>query len=160
MKKTEPENRGLEPDLFDYILKLYDSQKCHQTMNFKITYLSKWRAGMKKSANPNFSTDGSRAHGGVLATLADTVMSAAAHTINGILYRTLEMNINYLAPAYEDTELIAEAYVIYPGQKIAVVESNLFDQEGTPIAKSRGTYIKDNKNTIGCFPDKDQLIWV
>jgi uncharacterized domain 1 len=153
MNQKKAENRGLEPDLFNYVLDLYDGQKCHQTMHFKITYLGKLVAGMKKGENLEFSTQGGRAHGGIIATLADTAMSAATNTIDGTVYRTLEMNINYLAPAYEDSELIAEAYVIYPGQKIAVVESKLFDREGTPIAKSRGTYIKDTKISIGSCPN-------
>lgn len=148
MNKIEAENRGLEQDMFDLMCNLWDSQICHQTMGLKITYLGPGIAGMKKIPNIKFSTEGGRVHGGVLATLADTVMGVAAATINGQVYRTVDMNINYFAPAFEANELTAEGLVIHPGNTIAVVEGSLFNNEGKLIAKSRGTFIRDNKHRL------------
>jgi len=148
MNKIEAENRGLDKDMFDLICNLWDIQTCHQTMGLKITYLGIGVAGMKKSPNSKFSTEGGRVHGGVIATLADTVMGAAASTINGQVYRTVDMNINYFAPAFEENELTAEGCVIHPGNTVAVVEGSLFNNDGKLIAKSRGTFIKDTKHQL------------
>lgn len=148
MNITEAENRGLDKDIFDHIRNKWDSQACHQTMGIKITYLGTGVAGIKKNPNTNFSTDGGRVHGGVIATLADTVMGVAAATINGQVYRTVDMNINYFAPAFEENELTAEGCVIHPGNTVAVVEGTLFNNEGKLIAKSRGTFIRDTKHQL------------
>lgn len=149
MNKKKAENRGLDQDVFNLMCYLWDSQTCHRTMGLTIMYLGKGVAGMKKAPNAKFSTEGGRVHGGVLATLADTVMGVAASTINGQVYRTVDMNINYFAPAFEEHEITAEGYVIHPGNTIAVVEANLFDNERKLIANSRGTFIRDTKRQLG-----------
>lgn len=149
MNTAEAENRGLDQDIFNLIRNLYDHQACHKTMGIKIMYLGAGVAGIKKSPNANFATDGGRVHGGVIATLADIVMGAAAATITGQLYRTVDMNLNYLGPVFEENGLIAEGIVIHPGSTIAVIEGNVFDNERKLIAKSRGTYIRDTKHQPG-----------
>jgi uncharacterized protein (TIGR00369 family) len=83
----------------------------------------------------------------MIAVLADTVMGAAAVTIDGQVFRTVELNINYIAPAYENRELRGEAQVVHPGKTIRVVESSLFDDQGKLVARSKGTFIRDIKFT-------------
>jgi acyl-CoA thioesterase len=144
MGQNGTENRGLDKDLFDIVREVYDNQSCHQTMGFKVTYLGKGIAGMKTILDPKFSTEGGRVHGGVIATLADSVMGAAAATL-GYIYRTLDISLNYLAPVFVENELIAEGYVIHSGKTAPVVESNIFNNEGKLIAKSRATFFRDIK---------------
>jgi acyl-CoA thioesterase len=147
MNKTEAENKGLDKGFFDLLLTLWDTQACHQTMGLKITYLGTGVAGIKKFPNSNFATDGGRVHGGVIATLADTVMGAAAATIGDQrIYRTVEMKLNYLAPIFENVILTAEAHVVHPGKTLAVVEANLFNNEGKLVTRSMGTYFNDIKS--------------
>ncbi len=144
MENIEAENRGLDKDLFDILLSAFERQNCHQTLGFKFTYLGKGTAGIKMVPSPQFSTGAGRVHGGVLAALADTVMGTAAATL-GHVYRTAELKINYLAPVYEETEIIAEGHVIHPGKTLAVVEGDLFNRDGKLIAKSIGTFFRDKK---------------
>ena len=144
MNKTEVENRGIDKDIFDIVYNTFDLQRCHQTMGLKFTYLGEGVAGMKMIPDPMFSTDGGRIHGGVISSLADTVMSAAAAT-RGLFYRTAEMKINYLAPVFAENELTAEGRVVHPGNTLALVEGNLFNSEGKMVAKSMATFFKDTK---------------
>ncbi len=141
MLQIEAENRELEKEIFELVRQVYDNQQCHQTLGFGITYLGKGVAGMKMYPDPVYSTRGGRVHGGIIATLADTVMGAAAATL-GQIYRTAELKINYVLPVFEELELVAEARVVHPGKTLAVVEANLFNSEGKLVSKSLGTYFR------------------
>jgi uncharacterized protein (TIGR00369 family) len=144
VEQPEVENRGIDQDVFDALRNIYDRQHCHQTMEFEIIYLGEGIAGMRMIPNPMFSTEGGRVHGGVIASLADTVMAAAAST-NGLIYRTVEMKLNYFAPVFEETDLTAEGRVVHPGKTLAVVEADLFNSEGDLVVKGIGTYFHDTK---------------
>lgn len=149
MNKMEVVNRGLNQSTFDVIWHSFDISNCYNTLDIKLTYLGKGIAGMTMSPDPKFSTQGGRVHGGLIATMADSVMGAAAITLSGIVYRTVEFNLNYLAPVFEETELIAEGRVIHPGNTVAVVTSSIYNNRGQLLAESRGTFIKDNKTILG-----------
>ncbi|MEN6389485.1 MAG: PaaI family thioesterase [Syntrophomonas sp.] len=138
------ENRGINEELFEVIRNAYDSQPCHQSMGITITYLGKGTAGLTMTPNTNLSTGGGRIHGGVLATMIDVAMGAAAATI-GRLYRTAELKLNYIAPAFETDLLIVEGRVVHPGKTLAVTEANLLNGEGKLIAKGMGTFFSDYK---------------
>ncbi len=146
MNKDEIENRGLDEAVFKFIVDRYTEANCHQTLGFQFIYLGRGQAGMKISPQPEYSTPGGRVHGGMIALLADTVMGAAAVSLDGQVYRTVDLNINYMAPAFEQRELRGEALVIHPGNTIRVVESSLFNDQGKLVAKSRGTFIRDLKH--------------
>lgn len=145
MNQSMVENRGLDKETFDIVRNIYENQCCHKTMGFKLVYLGKGAAGIKMVPDPDFSTEGGRVHGGIVASLADTVLGAAAATIGLGLYRTVEMKVNYLAPIFEKDELTAEGYVVHPGNTLALVEADLFNSEGKLVAKSIGTYFRDTK---------------
>ena len=79
------------------------------------------------------------AHGGVTYALADTVGGAAAVSANLAVTPTVDMRIDYLAPATGGT-LRAEADLVRDGDSVAAVEVDVTDDEGTAIAAARGTY--------------------
>lgn len=147
MNHEKCENRGLDQAIFNLVRDAYEGQTCHRTMGLSVAYLGTGIAGIKMIPAPQYSTGGGRVHGGMIATLMDVGMGAAAATL-GHLYRTLEMSLNYLAPAYEEIELTAHGKVIHPGNTVAVVECSLFNEEGKLVAKSKGTYFRDNKITL------------
>ena len=77
------------------------------------------------------------AHGGILATLLDSVMSASVHTAlpAGKAYLTLEIKINFHKPVFEHTgEILAEGKVITVGRQIATAEGRVVDRKGVIYA--------------------------
>ena len=81
-------------------------------------------------------------HGGILATLLDSVMSASVHTAlpAGKGYMTLEIKVNFLKPVYEHTgEVVAEGKVISCGSQVATAEGKLTDVEGKIYATGSTT---------------------
>jgi uncharacterized protein (TIGR00369 family) len=79
------------------------------------------------------------AHGGVAYALADTVGGAAAISVNDNVTPTIDMRIDYLAPATGGV-LRAEAEVVRNGNSVAAVEVDVTDGDGRTIAAASGTY--------------------
>jgi uncharacterized protein (TIGR00369 family) len=78
-------------------------------------------------------------HGGVTYALADTVAGAAAVSANYAVTPTVNMRIDYLAPATGGT-LRAEADLLRDGDGVATAEVDVLDDDGAMIATARGTY--------------------
>ena len=79
------------------------------------------------------------AHGGVTYALADSVGGAAAVSVNRGVTPTVDMRIDYLAPA-TGGELLAEASLVRNGDGVATVEVEVTDGDGTAVATANGTY--------------------
>lgn len=78
------------------------------------------------------------AHGGVAYALADTVGGAAVISLHYTATPTIDMRMDYLAPA--TTDLVAEAEVVRDGGSVAVADVTVSDTDGTSVATARGTY--------------------
>ena len=75
----------------------------------------------------------STVHGGVAATLLDSVMACAVHSTlpAGRGYTTLEIKINYVRAITAATgRLRAEGKTIHVGRQVATAEGRLVDAEG------------------------------
>ena len=86
------------------------------------------------SSNPHSQI----AHGGVTYSLADTVGGAAVVSLSGAISPTVDMRIDYLAPATAD--LRAEAEVRRNGGSVALVDVEIYDAADHHVASARGTY--------------------
>ena len=75
------------------------------------------------------------AHGGSLASLADTAMGIACATF-GKRVVTLEMNINFL----RGVPIQPAIRVIHNGSRTIVTECDIYDEENQLMAKARGTF--------------------
>ncbi len=81
-------------------------------------------------------------HGGILATLLDSVMSGAVHTVlpAGRGYLTIEIKVNFLRPVFElSGEIMAEGWVVSNGHQIATSEGRIVDSLGEVCATGSAT---------------------
>ena len=81
-------------------------------------------------------------HGGIAATLLDSVMGCAIHSTlkAGVGFTTLEIKVNYVRAMTDKTSLVrAEGKVISAGSRIATAEGRLIDAEGKLLAHSTTT---------------------
>ncbi|MFC6787336.1 PaaI family thioesterase [Halobaculum halobium] len=78
------------------------------------------------------------AHGGVTYALADTAAGAAVISLHHKPTPTVDMRMDYLAPA--TTDLRAEATVVRDGGSVATAEVRIEDVDGTHVADARGTF--------------------
>jgi uncharacterized protein (TIGR00369 family) len=81
-------------------------------------------------------------HGGVAATLLDSVMGCSIHSTlkAGIGYTTIEIKVNYVRAMTDRTgEVRAEGKVINVGSRIATAEARLVDATGRLLAHGTTT---------------------
>lgn len=95
--------------------------------------------------NPN-----GRAHGGLIATIADSAMGLAhISTLNeGEQSATVELKVNYLRAA-GPSRLRATGTVVKNGRTLAYVECDVLDGEGRLIARASGTFIRLTPSSSG-----------
>jgi acyl-CoA thioesterase len=79
-------------------------------------------------------------HGGVLYSMADTGMGAAAYSNlnNNEICATIEVKINYFK-AVKGGNLICNTKVVHQGKKVVTLESEIIN-DGQIVAKALGTY--------------------
>jgi uncharacterized protein (TIGR00369 family) len=79
-------------------------------------------------------------HGGILCDLADAAMGFAfASTLGpGESFTTLELKINYFRPVFEG-RLTASARVVHRGRTVGVVECDVANADGKPVARAVST---------------------
>lgn len=106
----------------------------------------KTRLVMQIDANTHVNFYGF-AHGGAIASIADTAMGSACLSI-GKKVVTIEMNFNCIKPALAGQTIIAEANILHNGNKTIVAEAEVRSEDGSLISKARGTFF-----VIGTFED-------
>jgi uncharacterized protein (TIGR00369 family) len=81
-------------------------------------------------------------HGGILATLLDSVMGCAVHSTlpKGRGYTSLEIKVNYVRAVTDDSgELSAEGKIVHGGRRSAVAEGKVVDAKGRLCATASTT---------------------
>jgi uncharacterized protein (TIGR00369 family) len=92
-------------------------------------------------------------HGGIIATVLDSVMGCAVHTKLplGRSYTTLEIKVSYLRGVNRETgPMSVIGWVVHLGRKTAMVEASLSDMHGRLFARASTTCL------IFDVPDRNQ----
>ncbi len=90
---------------------------------------------------PEFENSFQIAHGGVVMTLLDFAMGAAARsTTEQVLgAMTIDMNVSFLRPSVG--KIVVEGTVLKPGKTLNYCEAVVLNEAGEITAKSSGTFI-------------------
>ena len=82
-------------------------------------------------------------HGGVTTTLLDTAMGFAAVTTapQGYYVVTVQLNANFIRPAWESEKLIATGEVQHSGNQTAVARGEIRTSENVLVASGTGTFL-------------------
>ncbi|MCA1453631.1 PaaI family thioesterase [Bradyrhizobium sp. BRP22] len=96
---------------------------------------------MRSEMRPEFERrPGSKQwHGGVIASVIDTVGDFAVGMMVGRGLPTVNFRVDYLRPAV-DTALVAVSRVRRAGKSVGVADVDVFDEKGALLAIGRGTY--------------------
>ena len=78
-------------------------------------------------------------HGGVLMTMADTAMGAAALAKNKKVV-TMNLSMDFMHSVPLTTRLIAAGTVLHDGRRTMTLESEIRNAEGKLFAKAHGTF--------------------
>jgi uncharacterized protein (TIGR00369 family) len=81
-------------------------------------------------------------HGGIAATLLDSVMGCAVHTTlqAGVGYTTLEIKVNYVRAMTDKTGPVrVEGKVVNVGKRVGTAEGRMYDRESRLLAHGTTT---------------------
>jgi uncharacterized protein (TIGR00369 family) len=83
------------------------------------------------------------AHGGLVATLLDSVLGCACWTLAPPAHHlvTVQLNINYIRPAWLGEKLSGRSEVRHAGQMTAVARGEVRTAEGALVASASGTFM-------------------
>jgi uncharacterized protein (TIGR00369 family) len=113
-----------------------------RTLHFKLTEVEKGRVVFSGEPSIDFYNPLGTVHGGYAATLLDSCMGCAIHTMLPAAtgYTTLEIKVNYVRTLTENTGPVrAEGRVLNIGKRVATAEGRLFDSENRLCAHGTTT---------------------
>jgi len=135
------ENQGLNQALFEAVVTITNNIPAHQNLNINLIKLAPGQAELIMAIGSEFSNSYGTAHGGVIATFADSAMGVALRTLN-LRVVTLEMNLNFFARVETGEKLIAKARSIHAGHQVIVAEADVYNSSNKLVSKSRGTFFR------------------
>jgi uncharacterized protein (TIGR00369 family) len=97
-------------------------------------------------ADERFANPVGIVQGGFLAAMADSAMGASSVSFaqrlgEKVFSANVEIKVSFLRPARVGTTLTCVATVISGGSRVAFVEAEITDDEGTAVAKASSTYV-------------------
>ena len=112
------------------------------SMNFLLVHVERGQAVFQGRPSPQFLNPMGSLHGGWYATLLDSCVGCAVHTILpiGRAYTTLELKMNLVRPIGPDVPLVrAEGRVVHGGRQVATAEGRLVGPDGKLYAHATTT---------------------
>jgi uncharacterized protein (TIGR00369 family) len=104
--------------------------------------ISEGRVVFEGEPNRDFNNPMGIVHGGWIATLLDTGMACAVHSVlkPGESFTTTSMNVTFVRPVTERMQrLRCEGVVLNAGGRIATAEGKVYDTDGNLIAHGSET---------------------
>jgi uncharacterized protein (TIGR00369 family) len=119
-------------------------------LGLSLLSLEKGRAVFSMRVKPQHKQIHGVVHGGILATVADTVAAIAAYTTvpRDTEIATVELKINFLE-AVSGGKIKAEGRVLRTGRNFIVTECEIFNEKGTLVAKALLTFGAARGHSIG-----------
>jgi acyl-CoA thioesterase len=126
--------------LKEHLSKIYDQNPYVRLLQMSIIEFEEGRATLSMPVIGDQHTNLFHvAHGGALASLADTAMGVACAT-TGKKVLTLEMNLNFIQAAEPQAAIRAIGSVVHNGSRTMVAETDILDGMGNLLVKARGTF--------------------
>lgn len=117
-------------------------------LGIQLVELNRERAVVSLKHRPELRNSWGKAHGGVIMTMLDLVMSMAVRGHHGSAgaVLTVDISVGFLNPAEED--ILAEGRVLNSGRSTVFCESEARGADGRILAKGIGTFrlLADRKN--------------
>jgi uncharacterized protein (TIGR00369 family) len=113
-----------------------------ETAGFRLSEVEAGRAVFEGQPSRRFYNPLGTVHGGWIATLLDSAMGCAVHTLiqAGQTYTTVDFSVSLVRPVLETSGmLICEGRIVHAGRRIATSEGRLVDQAGKLFAHGTET---------------------
>jgi acyl-coenzyme A thioesterase PaaI-like protein len=94
------------------------------------------------------------AHGGIISTILDEVMSWTVLYFRKVFFLTRKMDIKYIRPVLVETPLTIRGRLINTDDpKKILAKAELFNSEGNMLAKSKGEFVSLVKEELTSVPE-------
>lgn len=124
----------------DHLQNLYDRNPFVKLLQMQVAELEEGMAKLTMPVDPARHTNlYNTAHGGALASLADTAMGIAC-TTTGKKVVTVDMNMNFIRSANAGEAVSAVGRIIHNGKQTMVAEADIADANGDLVLKARATF--------------------
>jgi len=134
--------------LQQYFQDVYNQNSFVNLLDMKLDRIEPGLAELTMPIDPAKHTNLYRvAHGGALASVADTAMGVACASL-GRRVVTLDLNMNFIKSSDSGTEVRAVGRVIHNGRQTLVVECEVLGTDQTLLLKARGTFFVVGKFDI------------
>jgi uncharacterized protein (TIGR00369 family) len=113
-----------------------------ETLDFTMVEVSAGKCVFTGNPSRKHYNPSGTVHGGYAATLLDSAMGCAVHTLvpQGKGFTTLEIKVNYVRPMLDGTgEVRCEAQIINMGKTVATADGKILDDKGRLIAHGTTT---------------------
>jgi uncharacterized protein (TIGR00369 family) len=120
-----------------------------QATDIWITEVESGRVVFEAAPSVRFYNPMGMVHGGWIATLLDSAMGCAVHSLMkpGQAYTTAEMSVNLVRPVFDKTGVLkCEGKIIHAGGRVATSEGRVWDKSGALIAHGSETCLIMNIN--------------
>lgn len=117
----------------------FEGSPFYSLVGFEIIYFEKGNVKIKLPITNKLLNANETLHGGVHATMLDTIMGMTIRSISKTRCVTISLNINYLAPSVSGS-LYATGKVIKQGYRIVTAEGELVDEKKNLVAKGLGSF--------------------
>ncbi|SMB89180.1 acyl-CoA thioesterase [Desulfonispora thiosulfatigenes DSM 11270] len=135
----EPENKGINSELFNNIIKSTEECAYYDHMDLFVSSLGKGEAEIEIPVQKKHFNSLNIVHGGVVFSLADTVMGMAINTMDTDCV-TIDAQINYIKSGKAGDVIRAKGEVLKLGRKIIVTRAEVYNQKDEMLAVLNGTY--------------------
>lgn len=122
-----------------HLYQIYDRNPFVKLLQMKILEMRKGEAILVMPVQHQLTNLYQNAHGGALASLADTAMGVSCASLAKRVV-TLDLNMNFIRGAEVGEAVTAAAKIIHNGKHTLVAECELVNDSGNLIAKARGTF--------------------
>jgi len=128
--------KKISPHQATWIRRLARVMPLYNHLGLRLSKLGWARSEMRIKIGKELTQDTGVAHGGVLASLVDSVVGLALYTMltPNDLITTIELKINFIMPAKPGV-LTGVGKIFHKGKRIAVGDAEVRDEEGMLIAK-------------------------
>ncbi|WP_433199624.1 PaaI family thioesterase [Nocardia sp. CA-107356] len=113
-------------------------------LGMEVDLLEHGKVSFAVRTRPDFANPLGTTHGGICATLLDSVMGCAVHTTldAGVGYTTLELKVNYIrAVPTNGRRLTATGTTIHVGRSTATAEGRIVDDQDRLVAHGTTTCV-------------------
>lgn len=135
----EIENKGVDCRLMGYLLESEESNGVHNLLDMYFVSIGEGVVEMEIPVAPIHLNVTNKVHGGVMATLLDSVMGMAIKSCNKVAVTT-NLNTSYLKSAGKGDVLKASGVVLRNGNKMLFCEAKVHNQHGDLLAIGTGNF--------------------